>query len=86
MSRSTRAVPLIPGRELPLRERSAAIRMALILSANHSATREARRNTSLISHIASHSQHDSVATLQARSDGRLTEQFRGAAYRGGNGD
>src|SRR5215217_4560182 len=48
MSRSTRAVPVTPGRELAVRVSSADIFMGLILSRNESQNWEARRNTSHI--------------------------------------
>ena len=58
MSCSTRAVPTTPGRVLLFRVRRDAIRMAPILSVNRQLSREARRNTGPISHIASHLQQD----------------------------
>jgi hypothetical protein len=51
MSRSTRAVPVIPGRELAVRDSSADIFMWPILSSNGSWAREARRNIGPRSHI-----------------------------------
>ena len=53
MFRSTRAVPVRPGREV-LRESSPDIFMGAILSAKHGGSGEARRNIRPRSYLASH--------------------------------
>src|SRR5690349_16948785 len=57
MSRSTRAVPVMPGLGLAVRESSADIFISAILSANPQLEVEARRNTSLTSSLLSHRSH-----------------------------